>query len=89
VLAATIAAAAMVAQMVIGKATRDALFLSNFPVARLPIALLAGSVVSAGVVRLTTHLLARWVPRASCRSRWRCKASSCSWSGRYRRASSR
>ncbi len=61
-LAATIAAAAMVAQMVIGKATRDALFLSNFPVARLPFALLAGSVVSAAVVRLTTHLLARWGP---------------------------
>src|SRR6202035_5815720 len=53
---------AMVAQTVIGKATRDALFLSNFPVARLPIALLAGSVVSAAVVRLTTYLLARWGP---------------------------
>ena len=61
-LAATIAAAAMVAQVVIGKATRDALFLSNFPVARLPIALLAGSIVSAAIVRLTTYLVARWGP---------------------------
>jgi hypothetical protein len=48
--------------VVIGKATRDALFLSNFPVARLPIALLAGSIVSAAVVRLTTYLVARWGP---------------------------
>jgi AAA family ATP:ADP antiporter len=62
VLAATIAAAAMVAQVVIGKATRDALFLSNFPVARLPIALLAGAIMSAAVVRLTTHLVARYGP---------------------------
>jgi ATP:ADP antiporter, AAA family len=62
VLAATIAAAAMVAQTVIGKATRDALFLSHFPVARLPIALIAGSIVSTAVVRLTTHLLTRYGP---------------------------
>jgi AAA family ATP:ADP antiporter len=62
VVAATVAAAAMVAQVVIGKATRDALFLSNFPVARLPIALFGGSIVSAAVVRLTTHLLARYGP---------------------------
>ena len=61
-LAATIAAAAMVAQLMIGKATRDALFLSHFPVTRLPIALLAGSMVSAAVVRLTTHFMARSGP---------------------------
>ncbi len=61
-LAATVTAAAMVAQLVIGKATRDALFLSNFHVARLPVALLGGSIMSAAVVRLTTHLVARLGP---------------------------
>ena len=62
VLPATIAAAAMVAQQVIGKATRDALFLSHFPVARLPIVLIVGSLMSAMVVWLTTRCIARFGP---------------------------
>src|SRR5450432_123486 len=62
VLAATIAAAAMVAQQVIGKATRDALFLSHFPVARLPIVLTIGSAISVVVVWLTTQWIARFGP---------------------------
>lgn len=62
VLAATIAAAAMIAQVVIGKATRDALFFSHFSAARLPVVLIAGSIVSGAVVWLTTRLLARFGP---------------------------
>ena len=61
-LAATIAAAAMIAQVVIGKATRDALFFSHFSAARLPVVLIAGSIVSGAVVWLTTRLLARFGP---------------------------
>jgi AAA family ATP:ADP antiporter len=52
----------MVAAQVIGKATRDALFLSHFPVARLPLVLIVGSIVSSAVVWLTTRLVARHGP---------------------------
>jgi hypothetical protein len=62
VLAATIAAAAMVGQVVIGKATRDALFFSHFQAARLPVMLIAGSILSGAVVWLTTRLLAHFGP---------------------------
>ncbi len=62
VLAATIAAVAMVAQHVIGKATRDALFLSHFPASRLPLVLIVGSVISAVVVYWTTRLVGRFGP---------------------------
>ena len=60
--AATLAAAAMVAQLVIGKATRDALFLSHFPVARLPVMLILGSALSGAIVWLTTRWVARFGP---------------------------
>jgi hypothetical protein len=59
VLAATVAAAAMIAQHVIGRATRDALFLSHFAPSRLPLAMIGGAVVSALVVQVTTRLLQR------------------------------
>jgi hypothetical protein len=52
----------MVAQHVIGKATRDALFLSHFPVSRLPLMLIVGSVVSAAVVYGTTRIIGRFGP---------------------------
>jgi hypothetical protein len=62
VLAATVAAAAMIAQQVMGKATRDAMFLSHYPVARLPYAIIAGAIVSGVVVLLMTRLIRRWGP---------------------------
>jgi AAA family ATP:ADP antiporter len=62
VLAATIAAAAMVAQHVTGKATRDALFLSHYDVARLPLAITAGSLFSAALVGVLARLVARYGP---------------------------
>jgi hypothetical protein len=62
VLGATVAAAAMVAQQVMGKATRDALFLSHFPVSRLPLVTIASTLVSAAVVVLVTRLIQRRGP---------------------------
>jgi AAA family ATP:ADP antiporter len=62
VIAATIAAAAMIAQQVIGKATRDALFLSHFSAARLPVVITAGSIVSGAVVLLFARMVARFGP---------------------------
>jgi ATP/ADP translocase len=62
VLAATLAAAAMIAQQVIAKATRDALFLSHYPVVRLPLAIIAGAIVSGAVVVLVTRMIRRWGP---------------------------
>jgi AAA family ATP:ADP antiporter len=62
VIPATIAAAALIAQHVIGRATRDALFLSHFSVARLPIAMTASTVLSGGVVVLFARLIARFGP---------------------------
>ena len=62
VLAATLAAAAMIAQQVIGKATRDALFLSHHSVKHLPFAIIAGAIVSGVVVVLMTRMIRRWGP---------------------------
>jgi hypothetical protein len=62
VLAATIAAAALIAQHVIGKATRDALFLSHFPATQLPVVMTASTVLSGGVVVLFARLMARFGP---------------------------
>ncbi len=59
---ATIAAAALVAQHVIGRATRDAMFLSHFPVARLPVVMIVAALVSGLVVALLTKLIQRWGP---------------------------
>jgi hypothetical protein len=69
VAAGTIAAAALVAHQVAGRATRDALFLSHFPVESLPIAISVASVVSiVGVLAFSRALLryspARAVPAA-------------------------
>ncbi len=61
-LAATIAAAALVAQHVMGRATRDAMFLSHFPVTRLPEVMIVGAVVSGIVVVLLTKLIQRRGP---------------------------
>ena len=62
VVAGAIAAGAMIAQHVVGKATRDALFLSHFAVARLPIAMAASSVFSAAVVLILARTIARFGP---------------------------
>ncbi len=59
-IAATIAACAMVAQHVIGKATRDALFLSNFSAARFPLAMTASTVLSGGIVILFVRIIERF-----------------------------
>src|SRR5215467_11048446 len=61
-LAATIAAAAMVAQHVTGKATRDALLLSHYAVARLPLAITVGSLLSGAVVALLARAVVRFGP---------------------------
>jgi hypothetical protein len=60
--AATIAVAALVAAQVIGKATRDALFLSHFSPTRLPIVMIASMVLSGGVVTVLTRLISRFGP---------------------------
>jgi len=62
VVAATIGACALVAQHVIGKATRDALFLSNFSAARFPLAMTASTVLSGGIVILFVRIIARYGP---------------------------
>ncbi|HSV05384.1 MAG TPA: Npt1/Npt2 family nucleotide transporter [Candidatus Binatus sp.] len=56
---ATLAAAAMMAEQVAGKATRDALFLTQFTAAALPKAMVAGSLLSF----LGAILMARELPR--------------------------
>ena len=55
--AAMLAAAAMIAQQVAGKATRDALFLSHFSVTTLPAMLIASAVVSIVVVLLFSRAM--------------------------------
>src|SRR5512144_28739 len=60
--AAAAAAAAMIAQQVAGKATRDALFLSNFPVTTLPRIVIASAVLSALIVLAWARLLRRRGP---------------------------
>jgi hypothetical protein len=62
VLAATIAATAAIAQQVVGKATRDAFFLTHFSVSRLPLAMTAASVLSGAVVALVAQSLRRLGP---------------------------
>ena len=64
-----VAAGALVAQQVAGRATRDALFLSTFPVSALPLAMIASAVVSTLAVlgfsaALTRRSPARVVPAA-------------------------
>lgn len=62
--AASLAAMATIAQFVIGKATRDALFLSHFPAVYLPYVMIAGATLSAGAVIAQTGLLRRDGPFA-------------------------
>jgi len=64
VLAAIVSAGAMIAFQVGGKATRDAVFLSNFPLTALPIMLLASAVVSLIAVLAASRLIARKGPSA-------------------------
>src|SRR5262245_40386265 len=64
VVPATLSAAAMIAFQVGGKATRDALFLSNFPVDTLPAMLVVGAATSILMVVATSHLLSRRGPTA-------------------------
>src|SRR5262245_61191868 len=59
VLAAVISAGAMIAFQVGGKATRDAVFLSNFSVTSLPSMLMASAAVSIIAVFVASRLIAR------------------------------
>jgi len=61
VAAATGTAVIAIAQQVMGRATRDALFLSNFPVDRLP----AMMIVSAGVSLVSAVLVGRLITQLS------------------------
>jgi ATP:ADP antiporter, AAA family len=62
VAAATLAAAALIAQQVAGKATRDALFLSSFHVTSLPLVMIASALVSLGAVFAFSAALSRRSP---------------------------
>lgn len=62
VIAAALAAGAMIAQQVAGKATRDALFLSSFDVVWLPPVAIASSLLSLGGVLFFSALMARHSP---------------------------
>jgi ATP:ADP antiporter, AAA family len=57
-----VASASLVAQLVAGKATRDALFLSHFPVSLLPASMIAGAALSAVSVIGMTRALSRSGP---------------------------
>jgi hypothetical protein len=62
VVAAMATAAPMIAYQVASKATRDALFLSYFPITTLPPLLTSSAIVSIVVVLGFTRVLARWGP---------------------------
>jgi ATP/ADP translocase len=62
VAAATLAAGALIAQQVAGKATRDALFLSTFRVSSLPVMMIASALVSALAVLAFSAALSRRSP---------------------------
>jgi len=59
---ALIAATTMIAQQVAGKATRDALFLSNFDVTNLPKVVIAAAIASIIGVLIMSRLLSRISP---------------------------
>jgi len=61
---ALFAATSMIAQQVAGKATRDALFLSNFAVTDLPKVVIASAIASMLGVLLMSRLLSRFPPYA-------------------------
>ena len=54
---ASVCAFAMIATQVAGKATRDALFLSNFDISALPLVLMASAVLSIGLVLATARAM--------------------------------
>lgn len=60
--AATLTAAVLVAQQVIAKATRDALFLSSFDVRRLPLMMIAAAAVSLVAVVAMSRAMAAFSP---------------------------
>ena len=62
VLAATLVATAMIAYQVGAKATRDAFFLSNFPVTALPGMMIATSVLAIALAYGATRALTAWGP---------------------------
>jgi ATP/ADP translocase len=62
VLAATLVIGLLIAQQTAGRATRDALFLSTFPVAFLPVVMIAASVASLAAVGVVSWALARRSP---------------------------
>jgi len=68
VILATVASAAMIAQQVAGKATRDALFLGQFDVHRLPGMMIVGAVFSFAAALVAARALARLGPRRVVRS---------------------
>lgn len=57
-----IASASLVAQLVAGKATRDALFLTHFGLRLLPAAMIAAAFVSALAMIVMSRVLTRWGP---------------------------
>lgn len=59
---ATVGATVMIAQQVVGKATRDTLFLGTFDVADLPAMIVAAAVASLVFVLVFARLLARFGP---------------------------
>jgi ATP:ADP antiporter, AAA family len=62
VLAATLVIGLLIAQQTAGRATRDALFLSTFPVAFLPVVMIAASAASLAAVGVVSWALARRSP---------------------------
>jgi AAA family ATP:ADP antiporter len=61
---ALFAATTMIAQQVAGKATRDALFLSNFDVTNLPKVMIASAIASMAGVLIMSRLLSQFSPFA-------------------------
>jgi len=59
---AALTAMLLIAQQVAGKAARDALFLSSFRAARLPIAMAAGAGLSLAAAYWVSRLMARYSP---------------------------
>jgi ATP/ADP translocase len=62
VIAGMVAAGALIAQQVAGRATRDTLFLSSFSVTSLPYVMIAAAVVSAAAVMAFSAALSRRSP---------------------------
>ena len=60
--ALAVAAAAMTAQQVAGKATRDTLFLGHFPVAQWPVIMAWASLLSIAIAFASARLMSRWGP---------------------------